>query len=122
THYWRERYFSDDYLGFDEATEGAADFVRTCYDAGASLIYLTSRDVPGMLIGTMASLRDNAFPVAVAGVGVILKPDATMGDEAFKRSVMPTLDRAGEVVAFFDNEPANCNMARQLYPDAIVGL
>jgi hypothetical protein len=35
---------------------------------------------------------------------------------------MPSLRRMGAVIAFFDNEPANCNVARATYPDAIVGL
>ena len=39
---------------------------------------------------------------------------------AFKRAVLPTLTRLGAPVAFFDNEPANCNAARELLPDADV--
>ena len=122
TQYWRERFFSDDYCGFDVPMDGAPEYVRTCYEAGASIVYLTGRDVPGMFVGTVASLRDHAFPLGVAGVELVLKPDATLADEAFKRSALPSLNRAGEVIAVFDNEPANCNIARGLFPTAEIAL
>lgn len=122
TQYWRERFFHDDYLPYDTVTEGAAEYVRACHEAGAVVVYMTGRDIPGMLLGTMASLRDQGFPIGVAGVEVVLKPDATLPDEAFKRSSLPTLQRVGELVGFFDNEPANCNLARQIYPESIVAL
>ncbi len=122
TSYWRHRFFADEYIRYDDPTPGAADYVRFCYDAGAVIVYLTGRDIPAMLLGTAASLRDTGFPIGVAGTEMILKPDAGMGDEAFKRGALPTLSRVGDVIAFFDNEPANCNLARQLNSDAIVVL
>lgn len=120
TRYWRDRFFTDEYLKHDVALEGAVEFVRACHEAGAVIVYLTGRDIPGMLLGTVASLRDAGFPVAVAGTEIVLKPDGNLPDEAFKRGALPTLDRLGEMVAFFDNEPANCNLAKAMYPGAIV--
>ena len=111
TTYWRDRFFSDDYMAHDEPLEGAVEYARACHDAGAIIVYLTGRDIPGMFLGTVASLRDHGFPVGLAGVELVLKPDATLPDEAFKRSALPTLSRVGEIVGFFDNEPANCNLA-----------
>lgn len=122
TDFWRDRFFSDDYCGYDVPLYGAPEYVNACYEAGATVVYMTGRDVPGMLLGTVASLRDHGFPMGVAGVELVLKPDATMPDEAFKRSALGTLNRVGDVVAFFDNEPANCNVAREAFPDAIVVL
>ena len=122
THWWQERFFSDEYLAYDVPNDGAPEFVNACFESGASIVYLTGRDVPGMLLGTVASLRDHGFPLGVAGVELVLKPDATLPDEAFKRSALPTLTRVGDVVGFFDNEPANCNIARQMFPDADVAL
>ena len=81
---------------------------------------MTGRDVPGMLLGTVASLRDCGFPIGVAGIELVLKPDANLPDESFKRGALPTLERLGDMVAFFDNEPANCNLAKAMYPDALV--
>ena len=122
THWWQERFFSDDFITYDLPNDGAPEYVNACHESGASIIYMTGRDVPGMLLGTIASLRDHDFPVAVAGVELVLKPDATLPDEAFKRAALPTLTRVGQVVGFFDNEPANCNIARQIFPDADVAL
>ena len=122
TSYWHERFFSDDYCSHDVPIDSAPEFVRACHETGATLVYLTGRDIPGMLLGTVASLREHGFPIGVAGVELVLKPDATMSDEAFKRNALPTLRRVGEVIAFFDNEPANCNLARNIFPEATVFL
>lgn len=119
TAFWRDRFFADDYIAYDVPLDGAVEYARACYDAGASLVYMTGRDVPGMFLGTVASLRDTGFPVGVAGTEFVLKPDANMPDEAFKRSALPTLERVGQVVAFFDNEPANCNLALHGAPGCV---
>ena len=122
TNYWHERFFRDEYVACDVPLEGAPEYVRQCYALGATIVYLTGRDVPGMLIGTVAKLRDEGFPIAVAGVELILKPDEHMHDEAFKRGALPTLARVGDLVAFFDNEPANCNLAKSLAPTSTIVL
>lgn len=120
TEYWRRRFFADEDLRHDTALAGAVSFVRACHARGATVVYLTGRDLPQMGLGTFSSLRTLGFPIGVAGVEIILKPDAQMADEAFKRMVAPTLARVGEVVASFDNEPANCNLFKEAYPGADV--
>jgi hypothetical protein len=116
--FWRERFFADAHLAHDVALAGAVAFARACYDAGAILVYLTGRDLPLMGIGSFKSLRDLDFPIGIPGTELVLKPDASMPDEAFKRESAPRLARVGKVVATFDNEPANCNIFLRLYPDA----
>jgi hypothetical protein len=118
TAFWRERFFADHHLAHDIAVDGAVEFARACYDAGAILVYLTGRDLPLMGIGSFKSLRDLGFPIGIAGTELVLKPDAAMPDEAFKRETAPRLARVGRVIAAFDNEPANCNIFLRLYPDA----
>ncbi len=120
TEFWRQRFFADDHLRHDVALAGAVEFVRGCHRRGATCVYLTGRDLPMMGLGTFASLRTLGFPLGVAGVEIILKPDAQMADEAFKRMVAPTLARVGQVVASFDNEPANCNLFHEFYPESEV--
>ena len=120
--FWHDRFFTDEYIACDVPLLGAAEYVRACYEAGAVVVYLTGRDIPGMLVGTVAKLRDDGFPIAISGTELILKPDPNMSDEAFKRGALPTLDRVGELVAFFDNEPANCNLAKAMFPEATVVL
>jgi hypothetical protein len=118
--FWRDRFFADSHLPHDVALAGAVEFARGCYDAGAILVYLTGRDLPLMGTGTFASLRDLGFPIGVPATELVLKPDAAMPDEAFKRLVAPDLARVGHVIAAFDNEPANCNVMLAHYPDAHV--
>jgi hypothetical protein len=118
--FWRERFFADAHLVHDVPVPGAVEFARACYDAGALLVYVTGRDLPFMGTGTFQSLRDLGFPIGVPATELVLKPDASLPDEAFKRLVAPDLARVGRVVAAFDNEPANCNVLYSHYPDAHV--
>jgi hypothetical protein len=118
--FWRDRFLADSHLSHDTPLPGAVEFARACHDAGAIVVYLTGRDLPLMGTGTFASLRDLGFPIGVPGTELVLKPDASMPDEAFKRAIAPELARVGHVVAAFDNEPANCNVMRAHYPDAQV--
>jgi hypothetical protein len=111
TAYWKERFFADEHLRHDVPLPGAVEFAKACYDAGAVLVYLTGRDLPLMGIGSFRSLRDHGFPIGLPGTELVLKPDAAMPDEAFKRLEMPKLARVGTMVASFDNEPVNCNTA-----------
>jgi beta-phosphoglucomutase-like phosphatase (HAD superfamily) len=118
--FWRDRFFADPHLVHDVAVPGAVDFTRACHEAGALLIYLTGRDLPMMGTGTFQSLRDLGFPIGLPGTELVLKPDAAMADEAFKRGMAPQLARLGHVIAAFDNEPGNCNVMLAHYPDAHV--
>lgn len=120
--FWRERFFTDGYLSHDVEVAGASAFARACYEAGAILVYFTGRDLPLMGLGSFASLRDLGFPIGVPGTELVLKPDANMPDEAFKRMSGPDLGRVGRVVAIFDNEPGNCNVLGQHFPDAATVL
>ncbi len=108
--FWKERFFIDGYMRFDTPTKGAVDFVRACYANGASIVYLTGRDLPNMAVGTFASLRDAGFPIGVVGTTLVTKPAFEIPDAAFKNEVAPGLARHGRVVAAFDNEPANNNL------------
>jgi beta-phosphoglucomutase-like phosphatase (HAD superfamily) len=114
--FWRDRFFADAHLRHDVEVPGAVAFARACYDAGAILVYMTGRDLPMMGLGSFRSLRDLGFPIGVAGTELVLKPDASMPDEAFKRLEAPKLARVGKIVAVFDNEPANCNTLLAMNP------
>jgi hypothetical protein len=117
--YWSERFFGDDHLKHDVPLAGAVEFARACYDAGGTLVYMTGRDLPLMGIGSFRSLRDCGFPIGVPGTELVLKPDAAIPDEAYKRLEGPKLSRVGDVIAIFDNEPANCNTLLALHPRAL---
>jgi hypothetical protein len=116
--YWKAHFFADAHLRYDIEVHGAARMARACYDAGATLVYMTGRDLPLMGMGTFGSLRDLGFPIGVAGTELVLKPETRMLDFEFKRFEAPKLSRVGEVVASFDNEPENCNVFLAAFPDA----
>jgi len=116
--FWKQRFFSDDYLKHDIAIDGSVEFAKACYEAGACLVYFTGRDLPLMGIGSFQSLRDLGYPIGVVGTELVCKPDAKIPDELFKRTEGPKLRRVGRVVAAFDNEPANCNAFLEMNPDA----
>lgn len=122
THYYRSKYFDESYLELDQPCPGASEYVWRLWEAGAIIVYVGGRDVPGMLVGTVASLREHGFPFAQVGVQLVLKRDATLGDDSFLRDAIPTLARAGEVVALFDAAPMICTLARQTFPNADIGL
>lgn len=120
--YWKSRFFYDDLLYHDVPLDGSVGFAKACYDAGATLVYFTGRDLPNMALGTFASLRDHGFPIGVPGTELVLKPDAAMSDDEFKRTVTPLMHRSGVVTAAFDNEPGNCNIFQELFPETDVFL
>lgn len=116
--YWKTRFFSDDDQNHDVPIAGALALAKACYDDGATLVYLSGRDVPNMLIGVCQSLRAHGFPVGLARTAVVLKPDFHDDDLSFKKSAFAFIDTMGEVVATFDNEPANSNAFIERWPAA----
>ncbi|MCA9576133.1 MAG: HAD family hydrolase [Sandaracinaceae bacterium] len=122
TNFWYTRFHDSAYVAYDTPEPGAAEFVSRLHGAGGSVAYLSARDIPSMLVGTVTALRDHGFPIAEPGVQLAFKPDATASDEAHKRDMLPELARGGEVVAVFDSDPAVCAMALSYFPEALVGL
>ncbi len=116
--HWVEHFFVDEWLHHDTPIAGAVDFATACWRAGASLVYLTGRDLPRMSLGSFASLRDRGFPIGVPGTSLVCKPDPAIADEKYKRDVCPEMARIGEVIASFDNEPGNCNAFLEHFPNA----
>lgn len=114
--FWKARFFNDPHIRHDIEVAGARDYVRACYAAGATIVYLTGRDLPNMALGSFASLRDLGFPIGVVGSELVVKPRFEMPDSEFKRSVAPQLSRLGRVIAAFDNEPMNCNLLQESHP------
>jgi hypothetical protein len=116
---WRVRFFTDAACADDVPVAGSVDFVRRCWDLGATVVYLTGRDIPGMLLGTCRTLRDDGFPIAVPRVELAMKPTFEEGDMEFKHRLLDAFNELGRVVASFDNEPANCNMFHARWPSAL---
>jgi len=115
---WARRFFSDEYQKYDMPILGAKAYVERVHKAGATIIYLTGRDVGRMLVGTTEVLRLYGFPVGVAGTMTIVKKEFEQDDELFKKEVSEYIDRLGEVLAIFENEPANSNILQARFPGA----
>lgn len=117
--YWQRHFFSDRFLRFDTPLDGAPRYLRRLHAAGAHLIYLTGRDVPNMLAGTVESLAIHGFPIGQLGVELFLKPDPAMDDRVFKAEAARRLGRRRRVVAIFDNEPTQLLDLLSAMPGAI---
>ena len=115
--YWFDRFFTDEWQSRDEPLEAATEFVNAIYDAGATVVYLTGRDVPGMLVGCTASLRKHGFPVGLVRTILLMKPDFETPDLDYKREATKFLNSTGTTVAAFDNEPGNCNLFADTWPE-----
>jgi hypothetical protein len=116
--HWQQHFFTDEQQRHDEPLAGALSFVDRLWQMGTTIVYLSGRDVPNMLVGVTESLRRHRFPVGLVRTTIILKPDFHQEDLAFKRSTLPYVDTLGTVIASFDNEPANCNLFAAQWPTA----
>jgi hypothetical protein len=117
--FWMDRFFTDDQQSHDIPISGALALVRALYEKGAIIVYLSGRDVPNMLVGVCLSLRAHGFPVGLSRTVTVLKPSFHDDDLTFKKSALAFIDGLGEVVATYDNEPANCNAFCERWPHAL---
>lgn len=118
--YWRARFFTGAYVRYDLPAPGAVAFVQALRTAGVVPCYLTGRDAPATLVGTVRTLQRDGFPVGTPDTRVILKESSATPDEHHKRAVLARLRQGGAVIGAFDNEPALCNLFRSELPDATV--
>lgn len=118
--FWFKRFFTDEYVTLDPPNEGAVEFAQAAHDRGAFLYYLTGRHVHGMSQGTVHSLTQHGFPFWRGRTSLHLKPDFKMDDTAYKREALADIrSHQGNVVATFENEPANANMFLRAFPEAM---
>lgn len=120
--HWQARFFTSEYALEDEPLAGAAAYVRSALSRGATVVYLTGRNRPGMGQGTEESLRRHGFPAPDgATVLLVMKDDATEKDSLYKdRALGEIVDAFGSVVAAFENEPRNLNVFARRYPAAML--
>ena len=110
--YWKSVFFTHEYQRYDLVEPGAKEFAHVLLDAGIMVIYLTGRDAPNMRHGAVDALFMNGFPVLVPNTQIVLKPDFSMSDVAFKSAALTAFDKAQvEVLAMVDNEPGIVNAA-----------
>ena len=117
--FWTARFFTNQYLPYDRAYEGAAEFTRKLHELGAEIVYLTGRDEPGMGDGTRANLLRDGFPWEVERTHLLLKKAAHLPDLEHKKEAANYIREHGTLVAAFENEPPNLIALYQLFPDAM---
>lgn len=116
--YWRERFFSNEYLRHDLPVDGAPEYVRACHDRGAFCYYLTGRTRSLMEEGTRASLYRHGFPMD-SRTYLHMKQKKTDDDLQFKLDAATPLRALGQVLGIFENEPANLNGLSEAFPEAL---
>ncbi len=105
--YWQQSFFSNHYLQFDAAYEGAVEYVNALDRAGAHIAYLTGRDVERMGAGTLHVTKDWGFPLHDTAE-MVLKPHRSMNDAQFKTDWFLEADKKDyDTIYFFENEPVN---------------
>lgn len=120
--FWRERFFTDDYVVHDTVYPGALDVVHRAHDAGMLPYYLTGRDVPNMKRGTLTALDQAGFPMPPERARLRMKPNYSESDLIFKARVIEELRQLGEVLLVMENEPPNANLFAEHFPEAVVVL
>ncbi len=116
--FWRERFFSNEYLALDIPYPGTRDFACQLHDLGAEIVYLTGRDEAGMKEGTLRNLARDGFPIG-PNTQLRMKADREDDDVEHKVGVALHLQKQGEVVASFENEPRNFVALFQALPKSI---
>ena len=117
--FWANRFFTNEYLSFDEPYAGAVEFANSVYDAGIEIIYLTGRDEPGMGPGTRARLIKDGFPFDRERTHLILKRDFHLDDLEHKSEATEYVKKIGTLIASFENEPPNVVAIHDIFPESI---
>ncbi len=114
--YWEYYFFHNDFVKFDITLPGAVDYVKKVESLGASIIYLTGRDKPRMLRGTLESLENSGFPLQKKHIEVCLKPHKDIHDHQFKLDFMIKMKDKFKEIWLFENEPVNINLIEKHCP------
>lgn len=108
--FWRERFFSNEYLEYDIPSAGAVHFVQMLHKNKVEIHYLTGRDVHRMGLGTKAVLLKWLFPLAGEEF-LHLKPHRSIDDHEYKVGWVLDFQKnyPEKHIYFFENEPVNIN-------------
>ena len=114
--FWRDRFFSNEYIHYDVPYAGVIAYVLELRDSGCEIMYLTGRDQKRMGVASEEVLKKWGFPCEPGQL--ILKPERTIDDELFKNDWFLALDRSPySKIYFFENEPVNINAVSKSCPE-----
>lgn len=114
--YWREQFFSNNFLHHDTPTPGALPWVQNLKTFDIDFVYLTARHKQHMWDGTIESMTNMGFPIKEDVL--FLKENLKDSDENYKVSILGELlkDRKQEEIVFIDNEPVVLHRILEEYP------
>lgn len=117
--FWSQRFFSNEYLRFDQPYFGAVEYLRDLRLLGSEIVYLTGRDQIRMKEGSFQTLRDHGFPLdPPMSAELVLKPQKGQDDELFKSKWFHTVDKSKySHIWFFENEPVNIEQVQRDHPE-----
>jgi hypothetical protein len=113
-----DRFLGNTYCAGDEPVIGAAAFLHSLVNDGATLVYLTGRDSLNMQAPTLDNFRRRGFPLPAKNVHLMMKPTRMGNDLEFKKSKFSEIESLGKVIAVFENEPVNLNEMLSTFQDA----
>jgi hypothetical protein len=113
---WRDRFFSNKYINYDEPYLGAVHFVQSLAKRNVQMYYLTGRDILRMGEGTASVLKKWGLPAEPEQIH--LKPHKDMDDDQFKLNWLKKLsnENKNSKIYLFENEPVNINLVGQNIP------
>ncbi len=116
--FWKEKFFSSEYLKCDEPLEGSIQFVQELHDLGVEIVYLTGREEKKMQSGTLESLRFHGFPYNPPRAHLAMRPSEKSEDALFKDEwFVQTPKHLYDVIWLFENEPLNLEAIRKSHPE-----
>ena len=117
-------FLSNEYLENDILISGFSTFFKQLLlntPEDIEITFLTGRPEQEMREGTITSLNLLGIDFNTKKFQLIMKPKIEMEDYDFKVQVLSALKTDQiQVLAFFDNEPNNCILAKKFFPNALV--
>ncbi len=109
--FWKQHFFSNDYLDYDTLTSGAYEFISSLLNHNIEVMYLTGRDEIRMKEGTEARLKKERFLLNPLEK-LVMKPNKEINDSEFKRDIVTSTDPDYDTIWFFENEPENIHLVK----------
>jgi len=102
-HFWKQHFFSNEFLHYDLIHCDALRFVKTLSEQKRPFVYLTGRPSDQMREGTLTTLKSFGFPISDSIL--FMKPNDSYVDESYKADILPQIITGYDQVIFIDNEP-----------------
>lgn len=131
--FWKERFFSNEYVQYDTPLPGASDYLRALHQGGGHIFYITGRNREEMEKGTKAILKKYGFPFEVDRATLFMNDFSNQAliqknqteeerkraqiesDRIFKEKTFAKVKKMGTAVASFDNESKNINRYYEVF-------